>query len=161
MLCLCHIIFRNIASLLLNLIKKLNMSTRINTYLTFNGNCRQAMSFYKDCLGGELQLQTIGDSPLAEKMPKQMRDCILHSTLTRDGLILMGSDMVGDKGLTKGNAVSLMLNCSSETEIKKIYENLSKGGEATHPLEISFWGALFGDLTDKFGNQWLLHFDKT
>lgn len=134
--------------------------TQINTYLTFNGNCREAMTFYRECLGGELVLQTIGESPLADKMPPQMKDCILHSTLTKGSLVLMASDMVGEQGLIKGNAVSLMLNCSSEAEIKACYAGLSSGGVATHPLENSFWGALFGDLTDRFGNQWLLHFDK-
>jgi len=132
--------------------------TQINSYLTFNGNCREAMTFYKECLGGELNLQTIGTSPLADKMPAKMKDCILHSTLTNGALLIMASDMVGDKGLIKGTAVSLMLNCSSEEETRNFYSKLSKGGEATHPLEISFWGALFGDLTDKYGNQWLLHF---
>jgi PhnB protein len=134
--------------------------TQINSYLTFNGNCREAMGFYKECLGGELVLQTIGESPLADKMPKQMRDCILHSTLTRGALILLGSDMVGEGGLKKGNAVSLMLDCSSEDEIRNTYERMSAGGQATHALETSFWGALFGDLTDKYGNHWLLHYDR-
>ena len=134
--------------------------TQINSYLSFNGNCREAMNFYKECLGGELVLQTIGESPLCDKMPPQMKENILHSTLTMDALVLMGTDMLGEKGLVKGTAVSLMLNCSSEEEIKKYYANLSKDGQATHPLEISFWGALFGDLTDKYGNHWLLHFDK-
>ncbi|MCW3123731.1 MAG: glyoxalase [Flavipsychrobacter sp.] len=133
---------------------------QINTYLTFNGNCREAMSFYKACLGGELTLQTIGESPLADKMPAQMKDLILHSTLTKGSLLLLGSDMVGDNGLTVGNSVSLMLDCSSENEINELYAKLSAGGKADHPLENSFWGALFGDLTDKFGNHWLLHFDK-
>lgn len=129
----------------------------INSYLTFNGNCREAMSFYQQCLGGELSLQTIGDSPLAEKMPEQMKNCILHSTLTKGQLMLMGSDMVGADGLNRGNAVSLMLNLDSEEETRAVYASLSSGGRATHPLEISFWGALFGDLTDKYGNNWLLH----
>jgi len=134
--------------------------TQINSYLTFNGNCREAMAFYKDCLGGELTLQTIGESPLADKMPQQMKDFILHATLTNEALVIMGSDMVTEKGLIKGNAVSLMLNCSSEEEIKYYYAKLAADGQKTHPLENSFWGALFGDLTDKYGNQWLLHFDK-
>ena len=134
--------------------------TQINSYLTFGGNCREAMTFYKNCLGGELTLQTIGESPLADNMPPQMQQGILHATLTKGTLVLMASDMVGENGLTKGNAVSLMLNCSSENEIKTFYNSLSAGGQATHPLENSFWGALFGDLTDKFGNHWLLHFDK-
>jgi len=134
--------------------------TQINSYLTFSGNCREAMEFYKECLGGDLTLQTIGESPLADKLPPQMKESILHSTLTKGTLQLMASDMVAEQGLMKGNAVSLMLNCSSEDEINRFYANLSRGGEATHPLENSFWGALFGDLTDKFGNHWLLHYDK-
>jgi PhnB protein len=133
---------------------------QINSYLTFNGNCRQAMTFYKNCLGGELYFQTIGESPMAEQMPQHMKDCILHATLTNGSLILMGSDMVSETGYIKGNAVSLMLNCNSEEEIKRFYKKLSAGGQATHPLEDTFWGALFGGLTDKFGNHWLLNFDK-
>src|SRR5215831_138902 len=131
--------------------------TQINSYLTFNGNCREAMNFYRECLGGELVMQTVGESPLAESMPSKMKKSILHSTLTKDKLVLMGSDMVDETGLIKGNSVSLMLNCSSEEEIETCYMNLSKGGHATHPLEHTFWGAIFGDLVDKFGNHWLLN----
>lgn len=132
----------------------------IQSYLTFSGNCREAMTFYQLCLGGELSLQTIGESPMADKMPQQMKDKILHGTLTNGKLVIMGSDMVGEGGLVKGNAVSLMLNCGNEVEIQSCYAKLSEGGQATHPLEVSFWGALFGDLTDKYGNHWLLHYDK-
>lgn len=134
--------------------------TQIISYLTFSGNCREAMTFYRDCLGGELSLQTIGDSPMADKMPAKIRENILHATLTKGALTLMASDMVGDQGLIKGNAVSMMLHCSSEKEIKTCYARLAAGGQATHPLENTFWGALFGDLTDQFGNHWLLHFEQ-
>jgi PhnB protein len=134
--------------------------TSINSYLTFNGNCREAMIFYKDCLGGELTFQTIGESALSEKMPKKIKDCILHSTLTKGSLILMGSDMVDEQGFVKGNNVSLSLNCSSEEEIKTYYTRLSNGGLQNHSLENSFWGALFGDLTDRYGNHWILSFYK-
>jgi PhnB protein len=130
----------------------------INSYLTFNGNCREAMMFYKNCLGGELVFQTIGESPISDKMPAKMKNYILHSTLKKDKLVLLASDMASEKGLIKGNAVSLMLDCNSEAEIKEYYKKLSEGGEQTHPLENTFWGALFGNLTDKFGNNWLLHF---
>ena len=134
--------------------------TIINSYLTFNGNCSEAMQFYHKCLGGELNFQTIVESPLCEKMPVKMKKCILHSTLTNKNLILMGSDMVSEKGLLKGNAISLMLNCNSEKEIKVYYKKLSKGGDQTHPLVDTFWNALFGGLTDKYGNHWLLNYDK-
>jgi PhnB protein len=134
--------------------------THINTYLTFNGNCREAMTFYRDALGGELMFQTIGESPLSAQMPEQMKDSILHSTLMNGALTLMASDMVGEQGIMRGNAVSLMLQCQSEEETRTFYENLSHGGQPTHPLETTFWGALFGGLTDIFGNRWLLNFDK-
>ncbi len=132
----------------------------INTYLTFNGNCREAMTFYQKCLGGKLFFQTVGESPLSDKMPKKMKDCILHSTLSNGNLLLMGSDMVSENGLIKGNTVSLTLNCDSENEIRSCYKKLSNDGEQTHPLEDTFWGALFGGLIDRFGNHWLLNFDK-
>jgi PhnB protein len=132
----------------------------LETYLTFNGNCREAMNFYKECLGGELWFQTIGESPLSEHMPDQMKESILHATLTKDGMVLMGSDMVPQSGLIKGNAVSMSLTCSSEEELRMTYERLANGGTQDHPIEVSFWGALFGDLTDKYGNHWLLVFNK-
>lgn len=136
------------------------MSAQIQSYLTFNGNCREAMIFYKSCLGGELTLQTIGDSPLSDKMPKKMKDCILYATLTKDSLVLMGTDMVSSKGLIKGNNVSLSLKCVSLEQIETWFEKLSEEGKVEHPLEHSFWGALFGDLTDKYGNHWLLSYEQ-
>ncbi len=138
----------------------MNRMPIINSYLTFNGNCREAMAFYKQCLGGQLTLQPIAESPLADKMPEQMKAYIVHATLTNGAISLMASDMVSEQGLTVGNSVSLMLDCDSEQQINDFYNKLSVDGEATHPVSVSFWGALFGDLTDKFGNHWLLHFDK-
>jgi PhnB protein len=136
------------------------MAMQINSYLTFNGNCREAMTFYQKCLGGKLFFQTVGESPMSDKMPKKMKNCILHSTLTNGLLLLMGSDMVGENGLLKGNAVSLILNCASEKEIRICYKKLSQGGEQTHPLENTFWDAIFGGLTDKYGNNWMLNYNK-
>jgi PhnB protein len=133
---------------------------KINSYLTFNGNCREAMTYYQKCLGGELTLQTIGESPLSEKMPQQMKDCILHATLSKDELVLLGTDMVPASGLIKGNAVSLSLDCKNENEIRVIFQKLLEGGRSEHPLEDTFWGAVFGGLTDKFGIHWLLHYKR-
>jgi len=130
----------------------------IHAYLTFNGNCREAMMFYQKCLGGELSFQTVGESPLSEKMPARMKNLILHSTLMNDGLILMGSDMTSEQGLLKGNAVSLVLNCKSEKEIRICYKKLSKSGEQTHPIENTFWNALSGELADKYGHNWMLYY---
>ncbi len=130
----------------------------ITSYLSFDGNCREAMTFYRDCLGGKLELQTVGESAMSEKMPERMKESILHATLTKKGFQLLGSDLVSNDGLMRGNAVSLMLRFSTKKEIHATYEKLSRGGKATYPLEINFWGALFGGLTDKYGVHWLLHY---
>ena len=133
------------------------MST-INSYLRFNGNCKEAMSFYNDCLGGELTMQKVGESPMAGNMPQEMQDKIMHATLKTDGFIIMASDLCDETGLIKGNNVSLMLDCDTEDQIRNTYARLSDGGNKSHPLEKTFWNALFGDLTDKFGINWLMNY---
>lgn len=117
------------------------MAMQINSYLTFNGNCREAMTYYQKCLGEKLFFQTVGESPMSEKMPKKMRDCTLHSTLTNGSLVLMGSDMVGENGLLKGNAVSLILNCITEKEIRSCYKNFHRAENKRN-----LWKILFGVL---------------
>ena len=130
--------------------------TQINAYLSFNGNCRDAMTFYKDCLGGELMLQTVEGSPIEAQCPAGLKHQILHSSLTKNALILMGSDMVGPGGLKKGNNISLSLSCSSEEETNNYFSNLADGGRIVEDLKLQFWGAMFGVLTDKFGITWML-----
>ena len=132
----------------------------INLYLTFNGNCREAMTFYQECLGGELTFETIGESVIVDKMPNSMKRSIMHAVLTKDDLVIMATDMVEERGLVKGNSVSMMLNCNSEQEAQAFYDKLSAGGKASHPLQSTFWGTIFGDLTDRFGNNWLINYDK-
>lgn len=131
---------------------------RLISYLTFGGNCREAMTFYQKCLGGQLSFQTLGESPMADQFPRKMKDCILHSSLHRYDWVLMGTDMVGEEGLVMGNAISLLIECSSEKEMRDLYEMLAENGQPTHPIDATFWGALFGGLTDKYGNDWLFHY---
>lgn len=129
-------------------------------YINFNGNCREAMSFYKDCLDADLFLQTISEGPMANQCPASMQGQIMHSTLTRNGqLILMASDMIGPDGYVPGNNIGLSFNCASEAEINKLFEQLSEGGKILEPVKMQFWGAMFGAATDKFGTRWMLHFD--
>lgn len=129
---------------------------RISVYLTFNGNCREAMEFYQSCLGGTLSFQTVGDAPFSADLPARMRHSILHSSLVNQYLTLSGSDMVPDDGYRPGNSVSLLLQCQSEEELRNCYSKLADGGRETHPLEKTFWGDLFGNLKDKYGHHWLL-----
>lgn len=134
--------------------KETSDKTQINVYLTFQGNCREAMIFYKDCLGGELTLQTVGDSPMAAQWPAHLQAQILHASLVKDSLVLLGSDM-GSERLIQGNTISLALQCYKEEEIQMFFSNLSSGGKITHPLHTFFDGTI-GALTDKYGMNWVL-----
>jgi len=129
--------------------------TTINAYLTFNGNCREAMTFYKECLGGELTLQTVKGSPMESHWPKEMHNNILHASLQKEGLSLLGSDMVEPVGLSAGNSVSLALICNDEEEIEVFFENLAEGGSVKYPLH-NFYAGKIGGVIDKFGINWLL-----
>ena len=132
--------------------------TQINSYITFNGTCRESMTFYKECFGGELNFQTIAGSPIESVCPPDMKESILHSTLIKDGnVLLMGSDMIGPGGYVAGNNVTLSINCISEAEITDLFGKLSAGGEILDPLKVQFWGAWFAVCNDKFGIKWMLN----
>ncbi len=83
------------------------------------------MKFYQECLGGDLVIQSIGESPMADQLPDWMKSYVLHSTLTTGGVVIMGSDMTNG-GLIHGNNISLLLNCSSEEQIRECFERLSE-----------------------------------
>jgi PhnB protein len=133
---------------------------RIAVYLTFDGNCREAMAFYRDCLEGELKVMTVGESPAAGRMPPEAQGKVMHAMLTSGEVAMMASDMLGPAGLTRGNGASLMIECSSEEEVKTLLARLSAGGRAAQAPKVEFWGAMYADLTDKFGVRWMLSFEK-
>ncbi|WP_139924909.1 VOC family protein [Hymenobacter sp. DG01] len=131
----------------------------LTPYLTFNGNCRQAMSFYQQCLGGELMVQLFEGTPAAEHVAPDVLQNVLHSSLTKPDLVLMASDS-GMGAVAKGDMVSLSINCQSLEEIQRLFAQLSVGGTVTMPLQDTFWGATFGMFTDQFGIDWMLNYDK-
>jgi len=134
---------------------------KLSPFLRFNdGKCREAMNFYKECLGGELDLMTGKGTPMEKDMSAEQLELIMHSTLTKDDWVLIGSDMMRDRAVI-GDNVGVSLDCKSEQEIKDVFDKLSKGGEVFMPLEDMFWGATFGMVTDKYGVEWMLNFQKT
>jgi len=128
---------------------------QINAYLHFGGNCREAMTFYKQCLGGELTLQSVGESPMAGQMSAQEQDKILHAQLKIGEVLLMASDMMGPGGLKTGNGISLSIVGSGRQEVEGFFSRLSEGGKVSHPLKEEFFG-LHGNLTDRYGVNWML-----
>lgn len=131
----------------------------INAYLTFDGNCREAMTFYKDCLGGELAITTVGQTPASSQLPEKYKDAVMHAALKNGSLALFASDMMGMEEIRRGNTVTMMLYCSSEDEIRTYFKKLSAGAKVTTELKTEFWGSLYADLTDKFGMRWMLNYD--
>lgn len=117
------------------------------------------MNFYKGCFGGELSFMTVGESPMAKDMPDDKQHLIMHSELKKGDFVFFGSDMMRDVA-TIGDNVGMSLNCESEEEIKDLFAKLSAGGEVFMPIEDAFWGALFGMVTDKYGIEWMLNFQK-
>lgn len=134
--------------------------TQISPYLNFNGNCREAMSFYKETLGGELHLMAVNETPIAAQCPAAMQDQIMHAHLTGQGFSLMGSDMLSGGSYQPGNNFSLTVNCQTEEQIHSLFNKLSEGGQVFEPLKQQFWGSLFGTVADKFGTRWMLNYDK-
>jgi len=131
---------------------------KLNPYLTFNGNCREAMDFYKESLGGELSFIVVGESPVANQVPPSMKDHILHSSLKTDDLEIMATDMQPES-LNEGNAVHMCLIFKNEEETRSLFDKLSVGGKVKQPLHEMFFG-LIGALTDKFGKHWILECNK-
>jgi len=126
----------------------------IIAYLKFDGNCREAMAFYKECFGGELSFNTVKGSALEQHMKPEEGNKILHSSLISDDFKLFASEMTIPT--TVGDAIYLWLNCNNEEEINLIFGKLSVGGKIVNELIPAYWGSTFGAVTDKFGINWYI-----
>lgn len=131
----------------------------IRTYIRFNGNAREAFDFYKSCLGGEVSIQTVGESEFAQFMPDQ-KDHVFHAQLKNGDLVLLGSDLGPDEGLKKGNTMVVTLECDSKEEAQNLFAKLAEGGKVGNALSDHDWGTI-GDLQDKFGVDWFVVSMKT
>ena len=132
----------------------------INTYLTFDGNCREAMTFYGKCLGAELSIMPFSDAPCdLPAAGNDAKDRVMHARLAKGAAILMASDTVPGMPLQQGNNFSVSVNCESLQEIERLFTAFGEKGKVTMPLEDTFWGARFGMLTDQFGINWMFHFE--
>lgn len=134
---------------------------QISPYINFDGNCREALTFYKESLGGEMHLMTVAETPMAAQCPAGMHDQIMHGSVTVGDAVIFGSDMADPNNpFTKGNTMAISINCTSEEEISRFFNALSEGGKVHHPLREMFWGALFGGLADKYGIRWMFNYDR-
>lgn len=130
----------------------------IEPYLMFYGECREAMAFYQSCLGGDLEIMPYEGSEVPHK--EEEKNLVLHATLRSGPVILMAADNTGDKKPISAASVNLSIDCSTEEEIKRLFEQFAAGGKVSMPLQDTFWGATFAMCTDKYGIHWMFNYDK-
>lgn len=130
------------------------MSAKLNPYINFKGNAREAMEFYKSILGGELTMQTFGEAGAMDH--GENKDEIMHADLKNGDLSFMASD-AGAHPISEGSNISMSLSGDDDVKLTEYYNKLSEGGKIDQPLETAPWGDKFGMFTDKFGLHWMVN----
>ena len=134
-------------------------TSKLNPYLNFDGNAREAMEFYKGVFGGNLNVSTFGEAHATED--PNYTNHIMHGQLdTENGFTLMGSDILPGMGsgeFSAGTNFSISLSGDNEAELKGYWDRLAVGSTISVPLEKAPWGDTFGMLNDKFGVGWMVN----
>jgi PhnB protein len=132
------------------------MTTKLNPYLSFRDNAREAMEFYHSVFGGQLDVSTFAEMHASDDPAEA--DKIMHSMLVTDNdLTLMASDTPNSMDFTPGNNYSVSLSGDDDAELRGYWEKLSGGGTVTMPLGPAPWGDSFGMCVDKYGVSWLVN----
>ena len=132
------------------------MAARLNPYLNFQDDAREAMTFYQSVLGGELTISTFGEYRASEDPSEQ--DKVMHAQLeTPDGLVLMAADTPNHMEHRPQAGVSVSLSGDDEARLRGYWESLSDGGTVVMPFEKAPWGDTFGMCVDRFGTSWMLN----
>jgi PhnB protein len=130
---------------------------QLEPYIYFYGRCEEALEFYKSAIGGSYEANRFEGSPMAEQVPPEQRNKIMHATFKGDGFSFMASD--GDLSKTvdpeSGN-VSLSLGISDAAQAQRVFDALAQGGTVKMPLSDAFWGGKFGMVVDRFGTEWMI-----
>jgi len=132
------------------------MQSKLNPYISFKDNTREAMDFYRTVFGGDLLLNTFKEFHASQDPSED--NMIMHSVLEADnGITFMASDTPSRMEYRAGTNMSMSLSGDNEAELKAYFEKLSAGGMVAMPLEKAIWGDSFGMCTDKYGVQWLVN----
>jgi PhnB protein len=132
---------------------------QLNPYLSFKGECEAAFKFYEQCLGGRLgAIFRYAGTPLADQVPADWSDKVMHGSMTVGDQVLMGADAAPNH-YEEPRGFSLSLNIKGTADAERIFHELAEGGRVVVPLEQTFWAARFGMLVDRFGIPWLINCD--
>jgi PhnB protein len=134
---------------------------QLNPYLTFNGNCEEALNFYEGALAAKVVFKmTYGESPMGEELPASWQKKIIHARLLIEDRTLMASDAMPDN-YEKPQGFSVTLNLEDPVESEVIFKALSEGGTVRVPMGETFWAQRFGMVTDRFGTPWMVNCEKS
>ena len=134
------------------------MTTQLNAYLSFDGNCAEAMKFYAGVLGAKLEaLITYGQVPGGEPVPSSHADRIMHAYLVHKDFSLMAGDT--PPGVSYGGIQGVMLALSYDTtaEAQRVFAALAEGGQVQMPIAETFWAHRWGMLIDRYGKPWMVN----
>jgi PhnB protein len=131
------------------------MTSRLNPYLTFDGQAREAMEFYRSVFGGDLAMNTFGEYGADDPA---LAGRIMHARLdTPEGYTLMGADTPPGEEFRPGNTITVSLSGDTGDPLREYWEKLSEGASVAVPLEKQMWGDEFGQLTDRYGIAWMVN----
>ena len=133
---------------------------RIVPYINFAGQAEEALKFYADALGGKPSDIMRFNEEMFPGMPDEMKNWVLHAELTFKDTAIYISDTFEPEKLSYGNGYTIHMDCDSVEEINALFNALKVGGEVTSELEETFWNAVYGSLTDRYGIQWSFNFQK-
>ena len=132
-------------------------------FLLFDGNCAEAMTFYHKCLGGELTLTKLGDTPMKAQFPPEKHDRIINAHLTSGDIVISATDWMASPSFdpVHGNTFALFVVGRSFDELKPVFDKLAEGAEqkrfqALHDMPFGTYGQFY----DKFGVQWIFKGDR-
>jgi PhnB protein len=129
-------------------------------YFYFNGNAAEAIAFYTKVFSAKpAQVMLYKEMPHSEAA-QQYADKVLHAEITLGDDLYYISDAVGENEVKVGDNLQINLNCDTEEELRRLFSGLSVRGNVTMPIEDTFWGAVYGSLTDQFGISWSLNYQK-
>ena len=131
------------------------MAIDYRPFVFYGGNCRDAFNRYKEILGGDLVLLTVGDAPSEEPVPPEQADLIVHAALTTDGAYVMGSDDPTG-GFIEIQGMSVSVSVDDAGEARRVFDALADGGQVTTPLTETFFSPAFGMCVDSFGVPWMI-----
>ena len=130
---------------------------KLNPYLAFDGGCREAFEFYAKTLGGKIVfIQTIGESPMASRMPPEAHGRVMHVTLHAGDQVLQGADApLGQFTKPAGFCVAVHFDEAADGE--RVFNTLAQNGKVQMPFQATFWAKGFGMLIDQFGTPWIVN----